>query len=63
VGFEISTRGLKVHCSASELPAHCNQAPNHSGHGPTELVLPPGFEPGSLSNLETVPGISRVFYR
>jgi hypothetical protein len=26
------------------------------------LVLLPGFEPGTLSNLETMPGISRVFY-
>jgi len=27
------------------------------------LVAPPGFEPGLLSNLETMPDISRVFYR
>jgi hypothetical protein len=28
-----------------------------------KLVAPPGFEPGLLSNLETMPNISRVFYR
>lgn len=27
------------------------------------LVVPGGFEPPTLSNLETMPGISRVFYR
>lgn len=27
------------------------------------LVVPAGFEPATLSNLETMPDISRVFYR
>lgn len=29
----------------------------------SKLVVPAGFEPATLSNLETMLGISQVFYR